>query len=178
MNETDEKIYWKPLSRIGLAAGVLSAIVFWLHAVTDKDNFLLLDYVNLVFHEFGHLLFGFFGERMCVYGGTISQLAFPFIFFVSFYLRREIAGVAFSAFWFGENLLYISVYIADARKMILPLVGGGEHDWNIILSGLNMLRHDEIIAGIVKTSGWLIMVSAVLWFLITGLKAKSTGKTL
>jgi hypothetical protein len=176
MNETNEKTYWKPLSRISLAAGVISALVFWLHAATDKDKFLLLDYVNLVFHEFGHLLFGFFGERISIYGGTISQLAFPIIFLANFYLRREIAGAAFSAFWFGENLLNISVYIADARNMLLPLVGGGEHDWNIILSGLNMLGYDEVIAGIVRTSGWLIMVSAIIWFVITGLKAKSAGK--
>jgi hypothetical protein len=68
--------------------------------------------------------------------GTIFQLAVPLGIFLGFYPRRDTQGVTFSGFWFGENLLNISVYVADARKMELPLVGGGDHDWNNILTGL------------------------------------------
>lgn len=56
--------------------------------------------------------------------------------------------------------------------MELPLVGSGDHDWNIIFSGLGILQHDTMIAGIVKTFGWLIMVLAVIWLVIMGLKSK------
>ncbi len=101
------------------------------------------------------------------------QLAIPFGIFLSFWFRKETLGVAFSSFWFGENLLNISVYVADARKMELPLVGSGEHDWNIILSGLNMLLSDTLIAGIVRTIGWLIMLSSIVWLIITGIKART-----
>ena len=80
--------------------------------------------------------------------------------------------MTFTAFWFGENLLNISVYIADARKMELPLVGGGEHDWNIILTGLHILNYDTVIGNMVKVSGWLIMVSAILWFLMKSVRIK------
>ena len=163
---------WKPVSKVGLGIGVLTAVAFWIHALTDEDGFLILDHVNLPFHEFGHLFFGILGESIGVWGGTIMQLLIPFGIFLSFYLKRETSGVAFSAFWFGENFLNISVYIADARKMELPLVGSGDHDWNIILSGLGMLQYDVTIAGIVKASGWLIMVSAVVWLVIMGLKSK------
>lgn len=100
------------------------------------------------------------------------QFLIPLVIFVNFLIRRETAGTAFSAFWFGENLLNISVYIADARKMELPLVGSGDHDWNIIFLGLGTLQHDTMIAGIVKTFGWLIMVLAVIWLVIMGLKSK------
>jgi len=54
--------------------------------------------------------------------------------------------------------------------MALPLVGGGEHDWNIILMDLDMLKYDTTIAGIVRTFGWLIMISAVAWFVMIGLR--------
>ena len=132
--------------------------------------FLLLDYINLPFHEFGHLFFGILGETFGIWGGTLMQLAIPSGILVNFLLRKEIGGTVLSAFWVGENLLNIAVYIGDARIMELPLVGGGEHDWNIILIDLDMLKYDTTIAGIVRTFGWLIMVSAVVWFVIMGLK--------
>ncbi len=163
---------WKSVSKIILAVWVISAFAFWIHALTSDSGFLLLDFINLPFHEFGHLFFGILGEGIGIWGGTIFQLLIPVIIFVNFYLRREPSGVTFSAFWFGENLLNISWYIADVRKMALPLVGGGEHDWNTILSGLGMLKYDTTIAVIVKTFGWLIMIAAVGWLVIASLKNK------
>ncbi|MDI6743838.1 MAG: hypothetical protein QMD07_00515 [Thermodesulfovibrionales bacterium] len=163
---------WKPVSKVGLGIGVLSAVAFWIHALVDEDGFLLLDHVNLPFHEFGHLLFGPFGETLGVWGGTIMQLLVPFVILLSFFIRRETAGVAFSTFWFGENFLNISIYIADARKLELPLVGSGGHDWNIILSDIGMLKYDTGIACVVKALGWLIMLSSVVWLLMASLKSK------
>jgi hypothetical protein len=167
--------YWKPVSKGAIAITVIAAVAFWIHALLDNDGFLLLDYINLPFHEFGHLLFGLVGENIGIWGGTIFQLAVPLGVFLSFYLRRDTQGVTFSGFWFGENLLNISVYIADARRMELPLVGGGDHDWNIILIGLHLLTYDTIIGNIVKASGWLIMISVILWFLMKSLKSKVDG---
>lgn len=157
---------WKSVSKIGLFFGLLAAIAFWIHALTDKDNFLILDYVNLSFHEFGHLFFGVFGRTIGIWGGTIAQLLMPSMVLVSFWTRRETSGITFSIFWIGENLLNISVYIADARSRLLPLVGGGEHDWYIILSGMGMLQYETMIAGIVKTLGWIIMIGAIAWLAI------------
>lgn len=157
---------WKSVSKIGLFFGVIAAIAFWFHALTDKDHFLILDYINLPFHEFGHIFFGVFGRTIGIWGGTIAQLLMPFMILVSFWTRRETSGVVFSIFWIGENLLNISVYIADARSRLLPLVGGGEHDWYIILSGMGMLQYDTMIAGIVKALGWIIMIGAIAWLAI------------
>jgi hypothetical protein len=164
------KTSWEPVSRTVLALGVLTAFAFWIQALTDNYGFLLLDFINLPFHEFGHLFFGIFGETVGIWGGTIMQLLIPLGLFINFFLRKDTAGVAFCSFWFGENLLNIASYVGDARTMALPLVGGGEHDWNIILMDLDMLKYDTTIAGIVRTFGWLIMVSAVVWFVIIGLK--------
>ena len=68
---------WKPVSKGVLIVTVLAAVAFWIHALLDKDGFLLLDYINLPFHEFGHLLFGFFGGKIGIWGGTIFQLMVP-----------------------------------------------------------------------------------------------------
>jgi len=164
------KTSWKPFSRIVLALGVLTALAFWIHVLTDNDGFLLLDYINLPFHEFGHLFFGLTFEAIAAWGGTIMQLLIPFSVFINFFLQKDTAGAAFCSFWFAENLLNIASYVGDARTMVLPLVGGGEHDWNIILMDLDMLKYDTTIAGIVRTFGWLIMISAVAWFVMIGLR--------
>ena len=71
-------------------------------------------------------------------------------------------------FFFFENWLYTSVYMADARAMVLPLVTTGdsdlvEHDWNTIFSSLGVLRYGTIIAGIVRWAGWIGMIGCVVW---------------
>jgi hypothetical protein len=165
--------FWKPVSKAGLIVFVVAALVFWIIAFVDDDNFLILDYVNLPFHEFGHVFFEFFGWGIGFWGGTIMQLAIPFGIAIYFCLKGESTAFAFSAFWFGENFLNIATYIADARRMRLPLVGGGIHDWNTILSNMDMLKYDTLIAGIVKTFGWLIMISSVVWLVVIAIKNKS-----
>ena len=153
----------KPISKIPFAVAATLAILFWIHALVNKSGFLLLDYVNLPFHEFGHLFFDFFGQGLGLWGGTLAQLLIPVIIGVNFWIRQEPLGVAFGGFWFGENFLNISVYLGDAQKMLLPLVGGGEHDWNLILSSLNLLNQCGLISSMVRLLGWVIMVGAVLW---------------
>jgi hypothetical protein len=162
----------KSVSKPGLAVAIVAAILFWIHALTSESGFLILDYINLPFHEFGHLFFGVLGERVGIWGGTIAQLAIPLIILVAFNQKKEALGVAFSAFWIGENLLNIALYIGDAQMMELPLVGGGEHDWNTILSGLHALKRTAMIAGIVKVSGWIVMIGAMFWLIAVALLAE------
>ena len=152
--------------------GSISALGFCIYALIQSDQFLLLDHVNLPFHEFGHLFFSIFGEMIGIWGGTLMQLIIPFGILVYFFIRRETAGVFFCGFWLGENLLNISVYVNDARTLALPLVGGGDHDWNIILGSLNMLRHDHYIAAMTKAIGWFIMLASIVWFLVMGMRAR------
>lgn len=166
-----EDYEWTPVSRLSLVAGTLAAVAFIIYALADRDGFLILDYVNLPFHEFGHLFFAFLGDTCGIWGGTMMQLMIPGGIMVYFLIKGESGGTFFSAFWFGENFLNIAVYIGDARSMYLPLAGGGDHDWNIILSGLGFLNADNLIAGIVKTTGWLIMLGATGWFVYRGIRS-------
>lgn len=155
-----------------MLGGALTALGFCIYALVQSGEFLFLDHVNLPFHEFGHIFFGFFGKAVSVWGGTLMQLIIPFSILVYFFIKREAAGVFFCAFWLGENLLNIAVYVNDARTLALPLVGGGDHDWNIILGHLKMLRHDHYIAALVKALGWFIMLGSIVWFLVIGMRAR------
>jgi hypothetical protein len=159
---------WQPVSKGALAAWLLFYGLFLLHALTDDDGFLIIDRVNLIVHEAGHLLFGWFGRTLGLWGGTLLELLVPAALAVYFALHRQTTAAAFAAFFFFENFLYISVYMADARAQNLPLVTVGDpdmggHDWFLILAQLGLLQQDRAIAGVVKAIGWLGMLGAMGW---------------
>ena len=121
----------------------------------------LLDHANLLFHEAGHPLIGFLSARLEPYGGTIGQLMFPLVLAVGFWRKDQPFGVAVAAIWFFENWFNIARYMADARTLELPLVGGGDHDWNTILTRWNLLQYDTRIAAALKILAWAGM--AAVW---------------
>ena len=138
---------------------------FFFYMVIKRSSWSFLDYVNLPFHESGHIFFRPFGETMQFIGGTIGQLMWPFILIFYFLRRKERLSAAFSLFWFGENFLNISKYVSDARSMSLPLVGGGIHDWNFLLSQWNVLKYDHEIAGVIFSAGVVVMAASIAWSL-------------
>jgi hypothetical protein len=140
------------------AAGACTAgyALFLLHAIFDGDGFLLLDYVNLMFHEAGHVIFAFLG----LIGGTVAEMLVPAIVTGVFVRQRQWLGVVFGGFWIGEDLRYIARYVSDARAQQLPLVGSGDHDWNLLLGSWGLLERDTFIGGALAVLGWLLMIAA------------------
>ena len=155
---------WKPIPRwVGVAWLVVFGL-FLLYAMSSASKFLFIDFVNLMIHEAGHPFFSWFGSyTLTILGGTLGELIVPLLCAVAFFWRREIPGTAFSLFWFFENFLYIGVYMADARAEALPLVGSGDHDWNILFTQWNLLLKDTSIGGTTRTLGWLGMVAVCAW---------------
>jgi hypothetical protein len=144
---------------IPAASAIGSAyLLFFIHAATDTDGFLILDNVNLMFHEGGHFLLGFLG----LIGGTIGEMVFPWATFWTFFSRRELVGTSFGAFWIGEDLRYVGWYMGDAQAMALPLLGAGDHDWNILLTDWGMLDKATALGSALRGIGWLLMLGAAL----------------
>src|SRR5262245_12497983 len=124
---------WDTITRRGLAGFAACMGMFLVLLFRSPQGFVLvLDHANLLFHEAGHPIIGLFSTRLEPYGGTIGQLIFPCLLVVSFWRKRNPLAVAAAAIWFFENWLNIAHYMADARTMALPLVGGGDHDWYTI----------------------------------------------
>lgn len=123
----------------------------------------LLDYVNLIFHEAGHILFLPFGEFMHFVGGTLGQLIFPIAAFFSLYKQQQHFSAALTLFWLGQNWINISVYARDARARNLPLLGGegSEHDWSYLLYQMNLLHHDQAVGNFFFALGILSMLGAL-----------------
>ena len=158
---------WQQLS----LAAVLSWLAFYLFVLFRlwrSPDGIMIDNVNLIVHESGHLLFGYLGRTIGIWGGTIMQLLVPALLAISFAWRGQIYGVGFCAFFFFENFLGIARYMADARSLQLPLVTVGEpaanpHDWNNIFRQLGLLNFDTRIAAVVRFLGWAGMLAVMAW---------------
>jgi hypothetical protein len=159
---------WRPISRWTVLAWLVFYAVFLIYAFSMHGGYLFIDSANLVVHEGGHLLFGWFGRTLGLWGGTILQWLVPLLLATYFFHERQPAAFAFCMFFFFENWLYTATYMADARAMALPLVSAGgsdyvEHDWNTIFSNLGVLEYDTRIAGIVRIMGWCGMLASTVW---------------
>ncbi len=122
----------------------------------------IIDHANLLFHEAGHPLIGFFIKPLEPYGGTIGQLTFPVVLAIAGWRRGNLLLFSGSLVWFFENFLNIARYMADARKLQLPLVGGGDHDWNTILAAWDILMYDTRIANALRIIGWIGIMAPLL----------------
>lgn len=155
-----EKPAAPPASRLwGRAALVAGLFVFYLQWLRDDKYFSFIDYVNLAFHEAGHIFLGFLGEFIGSAGGTIFQLLMPAVCLAHLKRRGSNLGWQLCLFWIGQNLLNISIYVRDAIKQELPLVGGGVHDWTYLLTELGLIAHPEGAA----RSVFLLGSAVIFW---------------
>jgi len=119
--------------------------------------------IDLVFHEAGHVIFGFFGEFLAVLGGSLTQVLMPMIATVAFVRTGQWASAAVTLFWTGQSLTDVAIYAADGRARALPLLAEGLiHDWSYILGRLGLLQSAEIVGRLIFAFGALTMLAAVL----------------
>jgi len=155
---------WKPIRRGAAIAWLVAYALFFLYALANSSGFLFIDFANLAIHEAGHPFFGLFGSYgLMILGGTLAELLVPFLCAAYFFFRREIAGFAFAMFWLFENFLYIGTYMSDARALALPLVGSGDHDWNILFGLWGVLPRDTAIGSATRFLGWVGMLVVWIW---------------
>lgn len=118
--------------------------------------------VDLVFHEAGHVIFGFFGRFVAVLGGSLNQVLVPLIATVAFVRTRQRASAAVTLAWTGQSLTDVAIYAADGRAMALPLLAEGlTHDWNYLLGRLGLLSSAETVGRLIFGLGALTMLAAL-----------------
>ena len=148
---------------------VLSGKVLARGITLEPSGFLLaiLDGANLIFHEAGHVFFSPFGDFLQYLGGSLMQILIPLVCAVYFWLHQQRSGSAVAFFWSGESVTNVAIYVADAQRMELPLIGG-DHDWNYLLGRLNLLNQAESLGRFVFVLGVLAILFS-LCFLIADL---------
>jgi hypothetical protein len=139
--------------------------------------------VNIPFHEAGHVLFQPFGRFLQILGGSLFQVLVPLIVAGAFLARLHPFGAAVGLWWTGQSLMDVAPYIHDARRMTLPLIGGGTgqdrpwlHDWHNLLSRLGMLNWDHTLAAAVRWSGSAIMALGLVWGAVVLVRAWRAGQ--
>jgi hypothetical protein len=132
---------------------------------------------DLVFHEAGHMIFGFFGRFIAVLGGSLFQCLVPLICAVAFLRHRNAFAAALCVWWFGQNLLDLAPYIADARALRVVLIGGHTgaevegHDWEYLLTQLGWLQRDVALGLASYRLGLVTMAGSLLWGFIAARRA-------
>jgi hypothetical protein len=168
---------WLPVHRAVLIGATAFYALFLFQKAQGGGFPPFMDLVFIPIHEGGHLLFRFFGgEFIAVAGGTLLQLGVPLMLAAWFIFKRQVPGTTFCIFFFFEQLLPVSIYMADARAQELPLLTVGDadyviHDWNYLFGSLGVLDHDIQIAHAVKIIGWIGMFATVGWFVWRGLRS-------
>ena len=55
----------------------------------------------------------------------------------------------------------VARYMADANVKLIPLIGDG-HDWEYLLTQMNILSSAETLGGILRIIGVIIMIVVIL----------------
>jgi len=162
-----------------LALAVVLALLAWSAFRSEYGYIPLLSDIDLAIHEFGHMLFmpfgiQFLGSTMMILGGSLTQVAFPLIFFGYFMRkhddapRRDVFAAMVCLWWSGINLLSVAIYCADSRAGQLMLIDGSTgqesdgHDWNNLLTRWGLLQHDTAIARWMRAIAWLVCVTSII----------------
>jgi hypothetical protein len=186
IDSTDSPRTLQKYARLALA--VFLAWLAWSAFHNEYGYIPLLSDIDLAIHEFGHMLFmpfgiQFLGNTMMILGGSLTQVAFPLLFF-GYFVRKESDGRPRDLFaamvclwWSGINLLSVAIYCADSRAGQLMLIDGSTgqesdgHDWNNLLTRWGLLEHDTVIARWMRAIAWLVCVGSILVAVWSALQA-------
>jgi hypothetical protein len=137
--------------------GVTLASAYSLYYASTGSEWHFIDNADLIFHEAGHVIFIFCGDFITVCMGSGFQILLPLFISLYFFFHRQRISGALCLMWVGMNLISVSVYAGDAIAMQLPLLGGDgvTHDWNHILTTLDILQYTPQVAATLYALGIL-----------------------
>jgi hypothetical protein len=145
----------------------ISAIIlgfYFVRCVYFDTAWHFIDNVNLIFHEAGHPIFSIFGSFVGALGGSLMQILIPLVIVIYFTNQRQPFSAAIVSMWLAQSIVNVSVYMGDAVKMRLPLLGGDSsiHDWNYIFSHLHILSMTDGVSYVIKCIGLVILFFSIL----------------
>jgi len=185
-DELDEDGGWRELllglpaettaASLAARAVLLLLLALWtlgfLRHGMDADHLMgsFLHLVHLPFHEAGHVLLMPFGRFLSVLGGSLFQVAVPLACGAVFLLKnRDPFAASVTLWWAGQSLMDLAPYVADARALRLPLLGGRTgaevegHDWEYLLGALGLMERDVTLGKLSFATGALAMLGALAW---------------
>ena len=101
----------------------------------------------------------------------------PLMFAGYFWRRSDRHAASVALWWVAQNLGHIATYVADARAQELPLVGGGEHDWNYLLERTGLLSSDLGIARGIRVMAVVLLLGSTLLGLMSAARSNEAGQS-
>jgi len=119
--------------------------------------------IDLVTHEAGHTFALFLPRFLYVLAGSALQVMLPAVCAWTFLHQRQLGSFAVALFWTGESVTDVAIYMADAKKRALPLLGGDPtgHDWNYLLGQLGLLNWGQALGRLTFGLGIVIIMIAL-----------------
>lgn len=160
---------------------ILAAVAYFsLYLATDYQTFSgrahmpiviwIIDTVDLFIHEGGHFFFGFMGRLIYFMGGSLMQIILPALS-VWVFLKSGFRTLIATLYWLGQNLINVSVYIADAPYKRLPLISDAAiHDWNWVFNHIGNMELAAPVSSVVFVIGVIACCCATItagYFLVT-----------
>jgi hypothetical protein len=122
----------------------------------------LIDMINLFIHEGGHGVFRVFGQFIYFLGGSLMQFILPLATILVFLRTSGLRSLMGTLYWFGHNLINVSVYIADAPKTQLTLISKHAlHDWRWLCTQMDNVESAPDIAAVVAFLGAMSLLGAI-----------------
>jgi hypothetical protein len=172
----------KPDTKIlsqGLGTLILTILTVMLLS-NPRPSFPILDGVNQIIHQLGHVLFGSFDQFTGIIGGPLFQILVPAVIATGIWFWKKRTTFGFALFWLGESMINVSIYIKDARTMLLLPAHGEMRDWYLILGQMNMLSSDLTLGSWVYIIAVLICLAGVgqaIYFFLKNSKQLSRQNT-
>jgi hypothetical protein len=122
--------------------------------------------IDGVIHEAGHAFALYLPRFLHVLAGSAVQVLLPAVCAWTFLQQRQPGSFAVALFWTGESVTDVAIYVADAKKRALPLLGGDPagHDWNYLLGPLGLLNWAQLLGRLTFGLG-IVMIAIALGIL-------------
>lgn len=150
---------------------VIYLVYIFIKYLQVPNYFSILEGVNYLVHEAGHLIALPFGRVLEVINGTLLECLVPVIFLVAFLKQGEFFGASFCFGWLSTAFFYASWYISTAQQ-----TDNWNHDWFQMLSTMGILMYNHQIAFLVKSAAVILMLFSIIsgiWLLWQMSKLKS-----
>lgn len=150
-------------------------------SVTNQNNLILsaLYFVEYGVHELSHIVVAFLPSVFVAAAGSVGEISLTILVVIAAVKSRAMFTAVFGSLWMMLALHSVGRYMADARAMVLPLMGPGsnaQHDWHYVFGQLGLLPYDTAIGGVVFGIGTVVGIAGLcagLFLIVWKHKARS-----
>jgi hypothetical protein len=136
----------------------------------------IIDTVDLFIHEGGHGIFRFFGQFLYFLGGSLIQFIIPIAAIIVFLRTSSPRSLMGTLYWLGQNMINVSIYIADAPKQQLTLISRhAMHDWRWLCGYMGIMDSAGDLAAVVAFLGTVSLLGAIgttVYYIVYDIRAE------